>query len=339
MVAIETGGDPGRVRLRMRDGSEIAASFAVLAIGNPPPSDPLAGDLEASRRYAPDPWEEGALDGLTPEGAVVTIGSNLTMVDVALALDHRNHRGPILAVSTHGLLPQPHLSRLPPAWTSRIDGDASGPRDLMRAMREETNAARTQGLEWRSVVDSLRPRTGSIWSSWPDRERRRFMRHARPYWEIHRHRMAPENADTISSLLRSGRLRVLAGRIARVSETTDALEVRIVGRGGRREERVRAARVVNCTGPGMDFRRSRDPLIRDLFARGLARPGPVGLGFDAGQDGGLIGADGGPSRALYTLGPPLKGMYWETTAVPEIRVQAQALASRFVGVALGDPPR
>ncbi|HXL15078.1 MAG TPA: FAD/NAD(P)-binding protein, partial [Methylomirabilota bacterium] len=158
VVAIETGGDPGRVHLRMRDGSEIAASFAVLAIGNPPPSDPLAGDLEASRRYAPDPWEEGALDGLTPEGTVVTIGSNLTMVDVALALDHRNHRGPILAVSTHGLLPQPHLSRLPPAWTSRIDGHASGPRDLMRAMREETNAARTQGFEWRSVVDSLRPR-------------------------------------------------------------------------------------------------------------------------------------------------------------------------------------
>ena len=73
----------------------------------------------------------------------------------------------------------------------------------MRAMREETNAARTQGLEWRSVVDSLRPRTGSIWSSWPDRERRRFMRHARPYWEIHRHRMAPEVEARIVSLRRS----------------------------------------------------------------------------------------------------------------------------------------
>jgi uncharacterized NAD(P)/FAD-binding protein YdhS len=142
--------------------------------------------------------------------------------------------------------------------------------------------------------------------------------------------MAPENAETISSLLASGRLRVIAGRIGRVSETGNALDVGIVHRGGARQETVRAARVVNCTGPGMDFRRSRDPLVRDLLERGLARPGSLGLGFDALADGALIGGNGTPSRSLFTLGPPLKGMYWETTAVPEIRTQAQALATRIV---------
>jgi uncharacterized NAD(P)/FAD-binding protein YdhS len=144
--------------------------------------------------------------------------------------------------------------------------------------------------------------------------------------------MAPENAKAISALLERGRLRVVAGRIAGVTETPDALEVRILRREDARLETVRAARVVNCTGPGMDFRRSRDLLVRDLLTRGLARPGPLDLGFDAGSDGALIGTNGLPSSTLFTLGPPLKGMRWETTAVPEIRAQAQALATRLTRV-------
>ena len=199
---------------------------------------------------------------------------------------------------------------------------------MLRAMREEVPAAAAEGAGWRSVVDSIRPRTRSIWASWPDEERRRFLRHARPYWEVHRHRMAPENARTIDALLEAGRLRIVAGRIAGVSETTSAIEVRVAPR-GRQPEILTAARVVNCTGPGMDYRASRENLVKDLLARGLARPGPLGLGFDAEPDGALIGADGRPSTTLFTLGPPLKGRDWETTAVPEVREQALALAKRL----------
>src|SRR5258705_5940103 len=79
----------------------------------------------------------------------------------------------------------------------------------------------------------------------------------------------------------------------------------------------------------MQYRLSRDPLVRDLLARGLARPGPLGLGFDAGERGALIGADGRPSTVLFTLGPPLKGLFWETTAAPEIREAAASLAARL----------
>ena len=335
-IAIEPDAAGAKPKIRLRDGSAIEASFVVVAIGNPPPSDPLRdGGLRGSARYAADPWDDKALDGLFPGDTVMTIGSNLTMVDVALTLDYRNHKGPIVAVSTHGLLPQPHRTNLLPAWPSRIDGSPGGPRDLLRAMREEVRLASEGGTEWRPVVDSLRPRTGSIWASWPEKERRRFLRHARPYWEIHRHRMAPENAKAIQALLDAGRLRVVAGRIAGVKEAKDAVEVRIAGRRGARAETVRVARVVNCTGPGMDLRSSRDPLVRDLFARGLACPGPLGLGFDADRDGALIGSGGRPSPALFTLGPPLKGRYWETTAIPEIRVQAQALALRLAKGAHG----
>jgi len=142
--------------------------------------------------------------------------------------------------------------------------------------------------------------------------------------------MAPENAETIGRLHRLGRLRVVAARIADVVEAPDGLRIELRHRGGSRRETISAGKLVNCTGPGMDFRRSSDPLVTDLLARGLARPGPLGMGFDAGPGGALIGTDGRPSTSLFTLGPPLKGLYWETTAVPEIRAQAQALARHLV---------
>jgi uncharacterized NAD(P)/FAD-binding protein YdhS len=186
--------------------------------------------------------------------------------------------------------------------------------------------ASADGVDWRSVVDSIRPKIVSIWTSWSERERGRFLRHARAYWEIHRHRMAPENAKVIASLLESGRLRVVAGRIAAMSVSKDQIEVRVNRRGAAGTEIILASRVVNCTGPGTDLRRTKDPLVQDLLARRLARPGPLGLGFDTDQDGALVGADGRPSLSLFTLGPLLKGRDWETTAIPEIRMQTEALA-------------
>jgi len=122
------------------------------------------------------------------------------------------------------------------------------------------------------------------------------------------------------------RLRVVAGRIAGMSASKDQIEVRVNRRGAAGTEIIRAARVVNCTGPGTDLRRTKDPLVQDLLARRLARPGPLGLGFDTDRDGALVGADGRPSLSLFTLGPLLKGRDWETTAIPEIRMQTEALA-------------
>jgi len=326
-VSIESDAGGTRPRIQLRDGSTIAAQCAVLALGNFPPVDPIGnGSAVASIRYATDPWDERALEGLEAQDTVLTIGSNLTMVDIALALDHRGHRGPIVAVSRHGLLPQPHRKSLLPSWSSRVEGRTGSPRELLRAIREDVTLASAGGLDWRPVVDSIRPRIVSIWTSWSERERGRFLRHARAYWEIHRHRMAPENARVIGSLLESGRLRVIAGRIAGMSAGKDQIEVRVNRRGSRVLETIRAARVVNCTGPGTDLRRTKDPLVQDLLTRRLARPGPLGLGFDTDRDGALVGADGRPSLSLFTLGPLLKGRDWETTAIPEIRMQTEALA-------------
>jgi len=46
----------------------------------------------------------------------------------------------------------------------------------------------------------------------------------------------------------------------------------------------------------------------------------------------LRDSTGTASQSLYAIGPTLKGCLWETTTVPEIRVQAAKLAQHLAHV-------
>ena len=54
------------------------------------------------------------------------------------------------------------------------------------------------------------------------------------------------------------------------------------------------------------------------------------MGLDASADGEIIGADGDPSGVIHTLGTALKGILWESTAIPEIRLQAHKLSLKLL---------
>ncbi|MNM94986.1 hypothetical protein D3C81_1074110 [compost metagenome] len=71
---------------------------------------------------------------------------------------------------------------------------------------------------------------------------------------------------------------------------------------------------------------------RQLLARGLVRPGPLALGIAAEVDGAVLNAEGQPARRLFAMGPPLRGMWWESTAVTDVASQAKALAGRLTGL-------
>jgi hypothetical protein len=86
-------------------------------------------------------------------------------------------------------------------------------------------------------------------------------------------------------------------------------------------------RVVDCRGPGTDYARLPDPLIRQLLADGLARPDPCRLGLEATQQGSLVGAGGRPTPYLFGVGPVTRGTFWEITSVPDIRAQAEQVAT------------
>jgi uncharacterized NAD(P)/FAD-binding protein YdhS len=152
------------------------------------------------------------------------------------------------------------------------------------------------------------------------------MRHAFRYWEIIRSRIPPESEAVIERLRERGQLRIVAGRITDMQDTGNSITVRYMPRGTGTRATVEAARVVNCVGPEMDYRRVDRPLHGNLLKRGLIQPGPANIGMQATTDGVVVGRDGRPSEYLFTLGSTMRGLLWEVLAVPEIREQAQRLA-------------
>lgn len=301
------------------DGRRLDGDVVVIATGNPPPR--RAHDSQPGRRI-PDPWAPGALDGIGPADAVILLGSGLTMIDVLLDLDTRGWRGSAAALSRRGLLPRAHGPAHDTPASPSMDLTTGRASQRLRAARA---LARSQG--WRSVMEGLRPVTASLWLQADGATRARWLRHLRPWWDAHRHRIPPDLAAGLQALRNSGRLRVGAGRLLRVE--TDADQVRIVWRprGSTLEVSATADWLVDCTGPAHDP--GADPLTSSLLAAGRARRDPHGLGLDVDGAGRLIEASGSPAETLFALGPPARAALWETVAVPDIRAQIERLAERL----------
>lgn len=316
----------GQVTLGLVNGGLIEADRAVLAIGNLPPHDPpaIVGKGLPAWLYISDPWATAIEDGLAPDAPVLVIGTGLTAVDVILRLVAHGHKGPITALSRRGLRPHRHVDDLPRA-VPVLAKPAPELSDLVRW-------ARTEALtrNWRLAVDSIRPITQMMWASADDAKRSRFLRHLRPFWDVHRHRLAPDVADRIDALLSSGQLKFRAGKIAGAKASSDALEISVRPRGGDHDEILHVARAINCTGPQGDLLRSSDPLVRRLLKTGRIRPDALRLGLDIDRDGHVIDAQGRASDHILAIGPMTRGDLWEVVAVPDIRIQVSALARRLV---------
>jgi len=318
------------MNVQLKDGSTLSAKTLVLAGGNFPPANlNIPGLSEPGGGYFRSPWSAAALEDIPKNGSVLLMGSGLTSIDVTAALRSEGFVGHIHLLSRHGLTPRIHrqTGRWPEFWNRQSPGTILG---LLRLVREEVRAASDVGVDWRAVIDALRPVTQDIWQSLPPGERKRFLRHVRSYWEVHRHRIAPEIGDTIASLVRDRQVHVYAGRVTNYREYPDHVEVSVRDRKTRSPRLLRVDRVINCTGPETDCRRIDDPLMKGLLSQGFARPDPLLLGLDVDRDGALINCSGVASHSLYAIGPARKGLLWETIAVPELRVQAAELAEHLV---------
>jgi uncharacterized NAD(P)/FAD-binding protein YdhS/glyoxylase-like metal-dependent hydrolase (beta-lactamase superfamily II) len=326
-VAVEPEGN--RAIVSLRSGQCFRANRIVLALGNSPatPPAPIAAIGNRTVRQA---WSADALKELDPNASVLLIGTGLTMVDTAMALYEQGHRGTVYAVSRRGLFPQRHQLAQPYPVFLNSENTPTTIRALFRRVRQEVEIAAAQGYSWHSVIDALRSVTTQQWQRLPDAEKRRFLRHVKPYWEVHRHRIAPKAVDVIEQMRDTGQLITIRGRIQDCQELPNGVAVALRQRKTQDQIVLRVNRVINCTGADSDYRRSTQPLIAHLRSQQMIRPNALGFGLDTATNGAVLNADGKVSTLLYTLGTPRKGDLWETIAVPEIRGQAQALAETLL---------
>jgi uncharacterized NAD(P)/FAD-binding protein YdhS len=328
--AVDLQSGTGSMQLTLSDGRILRGSLAVLATGMFPAARTPQTHSSGLNAAALDPWDVAAMRELDPQSTVLIIGSGLTMVDAVVSLEQAGHRGPIEVFSRHGLLP--HVRRQPPAWVDFLAADHSirTPRQLVRELRRHCRDAIAQGIDWQAPLDTVRAHIARLWSQATDVQRRQFVRHVRPWWESHHHRSPPLSAELIERLHKEGRLRIHAASFKGIEPGSgDAVTIRIRPRGEAETSTVSGAALINSSGIEYDWRRVARPLPQQLLARGLVQPGPLALGIRA-KDGAVVDAEGRVSSQLFAMGPPLRGMWWESTAVTDVAAQAKALARRLV---------
>jgi uncharacterized NAD(P)/FAD-binding protein YdhS len=325
--------DTDRICATLADGQSLQADFAVLATGMYAAARTPQRQSSGLNAAAMDPWDVSAMTRLDPKARVMIIGSGLTMVDAVVSLQRAGHRGPINIYSRHGLLPQ--VRRQPPSWPDFL-GDNPGirsPRQLIRALREQCALAKNRGIDWQAPLDTVRANIGRLWHQASDLQRRQFVRHVRPWWESHHHRSPPQSAAMLASLVAQGRVSIEAASMQGVETLASGqLQIGLRYRGQSQPCSVIGDALINSTGIEYDWRRVDRPLPRQLLARGLVQPGPLALGIAADRGGAVLDAQGIVSSRLYALGPPLRGMWWESTAVTDVASQAKALAQRLAAL-------
>jgi uncharacterized NAD(P)/FAD-binding protein YdhS/glyoxylase-like metal-dependent hydrolase (beta-lactamase superfamily II) len=313
------------VLISLNNNQHFPADKVILAIGNS-----LSNPSQSNNNYSCNGWSSSALDNIDSNADILLVGTGLTMVDIVTSLHSRNHQGKIYALSRRGLFPQSHKKSTPYPPFFKLENAPLNILKLFKLIRHEVKKGHALGYNWRSIIDSLCSITQQLWQKLPKTEQKRFLRHVTPYWDIHRHRMAPSVGEIIHAKLKSGQLTINAGRIKGYQLQENKTKVIIRPRYQEQNTVILVDRVINCTGIPADYRNSNHPLIKDLQAQGLIRANILGLGLDSNANGQIISANGEISSFLYLIGTPRKGDLWETIAVPELRHQAKSLAEKIL---------
>ncbi|QND57651.1 FAD/NAD(P)-binding protein [Mesorhizobium huakuii] len=308
------------VEVALANGTSVVAHLAILATGH---------DEQPAQGHAVRMGSD-ADTALDPDSPVLVLGTGLSMVDAFLALEQRGHTGKIVAVSRRGLLPSPHRKGNPikldvadiPLGT-QLSYFVGWFRDLIRENQKA-------GIDWRDVVDGLRPFNQKIWQNWPASAKRRFVEHTKAWWDIHRHRMAPEVYAKVTEAVQSGRIRLVAGRVLGIAPG-ETFSVDVQSRHSQLVETFDVARIYDCSGIVRDISTSSNSVVRSLVDRGLGRPDPMRIGLDVSANCEIIAGDGTVSRKILAVGPLTRGTFFEIDAIPDIRVQCARLSKQLLG--------
>jgi uncharacterized NAD(P)/FAD-binding protein YdhS len=316
-------------RIGLADGERIEVGCCVIAIGPDATTFPVAsaGTDDLDNRLIADPLRPSALAGLQREADVLILGTGLTAADAVATLVGQGHEGKITCLSRRGLRPldqapppdvepEPLWHRMaaqPPLFVEQ-HGLPGNVRDLMRIVRADARARISRGEPWHGAIDDVRDAAGEIWCMLNTKEKRRFLRHLKPYYDSHRFRIPPQTRDILTAAERRGQLSVRAGRVLHVQPLTRRVQVDIRLRGERHTQQHVYDAILSCLGFSRRVTDTANPFLRSCLRSGLARPSDMGRGLDADDGCRAIGADGRPVPQFYVLGAMTLDRFGETPA-------------------------
>lgn len=315
------------LQITLNDQSTLTAEAIVLAT-NLPSYRTFATTPDVSPgTYVDNIWDppansllkQASLAHLAPSTRVAIIGSCLTMVDTVISLLQKGYQGEIVVISKHGIPPQPHLEKPPehiPPPANILQ--AKNLSKIMLLIRNEIATASENGIDWRAVIDSLRPVTVPLWKAFPLDEKKRFLKHFFSLWNRVRHRIPPVSYQILQSYQKQGKLQFIASCVTGIERAELATKVCVMG-----SHPVEADYILNCSGAHKNIHKVNNPLLQNLLKQEIITANALNMGIDVDEHYKVIGKHNLP---IYALGQLLLGQRMESIAIPELREQCASIA-------------
>ncbi|MHC2300689.1 FAD/NAD(P)-binding protein [Rhizobium mongolense] len=312
------------------NGDETRADFLVIATSHPAPSAPrsLSVGLAGHPRFVADPTRPGSLDAIRPDDRVLIVGNGLTSADIVASLTRSGHHGPITSISRRGLRSRGHPPCPQEPFGDFLSEPATSAAALLRNVRKTIAGAAEIGESWHAVIDQVRSNGHEIWRNLPIAERQRIVRHLRPYWDVHRFRIAPQVEEVLDRAIAEGRLEILAASVAGVKTDGAAIDVFLRRRSGERGER-RFDAVVVTTGPAHGSILQSQIWLHELNRNGHLKLDPTGLGIACNESSEALGTDGLADSSLLISGPLARGTFGELMGLPQVTEHAVFIAAEL----------
>jgi uncharacterized NAD(P)/FAD-binding protein YdhS len=324
---------PNSVELWLDNNDKLMVDYGIIASGNQVPKNPRIEnpDFYQSKNYFQNPWKINSVLNINPHLPVLIVGNGLTMVDTVIALLEQGFKNEIYSISPNGfnILPHRHNGLKYTKLTEELQDDMSL-YDLVKLVHKHIKAVREYGATAEPVIDSLRPFTQNMWKRFTEEEKNIFMSRFRHLWGVARHRIPIHSHDKLQQLRIDGRLKINSGRLLNFTEVEDGIMVDYFDKKDHTNKQVKVSRIINCTGPDTDLKNIENSFLKNCLLKGLLKQDNLKLGIVADTTTfQVIDANNQPHSNLFTLGGNLKGELWESTAVNELRVQAESLAERL----------
>ncbi len=318
-------------RITLAGGETLPADAVVLAASHSAPDMPRP--LRGCPKVIANPWNVAALQAIPAEAQVLIVGTGLTACDILASLLAREHRGPITALSRHGLLPRPRTMLPVEAEGEFSNAPETSALGLLRRIRRAVAVATAAGRPWENIIDALRQQSAVVWGTLDWTQRKLVLRHLRSFWDVHRFQSAPQIDATVADARSRGQLSLRAASLISAHAEDGHILVTLRPRGAAAMQTQVFDWIINCTGPGHRSVTLTHPVLRSLAEQGGLQADPALLGILVDTRSRVIRADGTPWDTLFVAGPLARGTHGELMGFPQVNLQPRSVAAELAAFA------